>query len=139
VVSIGAGILAGMLAPELAHPPSPRRHRSPVTWQTPDLGGFFARAEACRFRSTGNHRKGEEAHDRSGPDGKITLHSALPGMGSQHPETQEILRKHFEDDDIQTLCIGPAGENKVRFATVSTRHHGASRQGGWGPFLARRM
>ena len=133
VVSIGAGLLAGMLAPGACR--TTIAATSPLTGYlaNADLGGFFApelrRAGFDQLVITGRAKKPAIVLVRNG---RITLHSASLVWGRNIPETQEILRKYFEDDDIQTLCIGPAGENKVRFATVSTRHHGASRQGGIG-------
>ena len=31
-----------------------------------------------------------------------------------------LIREELGDEDIQTVCIGPAGENLVRFANVRT-------------------
>ena len=133
VVAVGIGLLAGMLAPGACR--TSIVSRSPLTGYlaNADLGGFFApelrRAGFDQLVLTGKAKKPVLVLVH---DGKVTLQNASFVWGQDIPETQEILRKHFEDDDIQTLCIGPAGENVVRFATVSTRHHGTNRQGGIG-------
>jgi aldehyde:ferredoxin oxidoreductase len=48
--------------------------------------------------------------------------------------TQDALaRKH--GDEVAVVCIGPAGENKVRWATIQSRSENAAGQGGFGAVM----
>jgi aldehyde:ferredoxin oxidoreductase len=48
--------------------------------------------------------------------------------------TQDALAaKH--GDDVAVVCIGPAGENKVRWATIQSRSENAAGQGGFGAVM----
>jgi aldehyde:ferredoxin oxidoreductase len=50
----------------------------------------------------------------------VQLKSATHLWGKDTWETQKILKNELGDSDVQTVCIGPAGENLVRFACVRT-------------------
>ena len=41
----------------------------------------------------------------------------LLGMGAL--ETNQAIKNELEDEDVQTACIGPAGENRVTFASIT--------------------
>ena len=67
-------------------------------------------------------------------DGKAEIRGAEKLWGLDTFETQKKLMKEHEEDS-QTVCIGPAGENLVRIAAV---HHGienAAGQGGFGAVM----
>ncbi len=51
---------------------------------------------------------------------QIEVRDASHLWGLDTVETQLAIRKELEDDSIKSACIGPAGENLVRFATVRT-------------------
>ena len=53
-------------------------------------------------------------------DGKASLLDARELWGLDTWETQRRIRKILGDPRIETACIGPAGENLVRFASVRT-------------------
>ena len=53
-------------------------------------------------------------------NGKASLLDARELWGMDTWETQRRIRKKFKDPRIETACIGPAGENLVRFASVRT-------------------
>lgn len=44
-----------------------------------------------------------------------------------------LARKH--GDEVAVVCIGPAGENKVRWATIQSRSENAAGQGGFGAVM----
>jgi aldehyde:ferredoxin oxidoreductase len=133
IVTISAGLLAGTLTSTSSR--TQIASKSPLTGYLggANLGGFFApelrRAGFDHLVITGKAKKPVFILIN---DGKISIHDASMVWGQTVPDTQEILRKEFEDDDIQTICIGPAGENQVRFASVMTRHQGASGRTGMG-------
>lgn len=44
-------------------------------------------------------------------------------------ETESALRHHYSDPGLRVVCIGPAGENRVRFACIIVER---GRAAGWG-------
>lgn len=51
-------------------------------------------------------------------DGAVQIRSASHLWGKLTSETNELLRRELNDPEVSTVCIGPAGENKVRMASV---------------------
>ncbi len=133
IVVVSAGFLGGTLASGNA--------RTCITSLSPlngylsgaNIGGFFAPelrwAGFDHLVITGKASKPSYIFVH---DGKVRIYDASSTWGESAPDTQEILRKELEDDDVQTLCIGPAGESQVRFAGVVTRYEAASGRGGIG-------
>lgn len=133
VIVVSAGLLSGTLASGSAR--TCIASLSPLSGYLGgvNIGGFFAPelrwAGFDHLVITGKASKPSFIFVQ---DGKVRIHDASSMWGESTPDTQEILRKELEDDDIQTLCIGPAGENQVRFAGVVTRYEAASGRGGCG-------
>jgi aldehyde:ferredoxin oxidoreductase len=50
-------------------------------------------------------------------DDKVVLKEARHLWGKTTWETEEFIRRELGDRDIKTLCIGPAGENLVKYAS----------------------
>jgi aldehyde:ferredoxin oxidoreductase len=57
------------------------------------------------------------------------LRDATHLWGKTTWETEIIIRKDYGDEEIKVASIGPAGENKVRFASVITSGRAAARAG----------
>ena len=53
-------------------------------------------------------------------DEEVKLIDAKDLWGKNTVETQEIIKEEHADPEIQTVCIGPAGENMVRYACIRT-------------------
>jgi aldehyde:ferredoxin oxidoreductase len=51
-------------------------------------------------------------------DDKISLRSATELWGRRTSETAKMIREDLGQDEIQVLCIGPAGENMARPACI---------------------
>jgi aldehyde:ferredoxin oxidoreductase len=51
-------------------------------------------------------------------DGSAELKDASHLKGKNTSETKEILVKELNDENIRIMCIGPAGENLVKFASI---------------------
>lgn len=66
---------------------------------------------------------------------KITIKDATHLWGKQTGETQMMIRKELGDDRVQTVCIGPAGENRVRFACIITGPKNAAGRTGLGALM----
>jgi len=126
VVLVSAGLLRGTLASASA-----RTHlmsKSPITGYlaSTNMGGFFApELRWAGFDHLLIKGKAPKPSYLFINNGKVEIRDASSIWGETVQETQEILRKELRDDDIQTLCIGPAGERLVRFANVMTRHKNA--------------
>lgn len=136
VASVSAGLLGGTLASASA-----RTHvmsRSPLTGYlgSTNMGGFFA----PELRWAGfDHLVIEGRAPKPSylyiNNGKIEIRDASLIWGETVHDAQEILRKELRDEEIQCLCIGPAGEKLVRFANVMHRHKNSGGRTGMGAVL----
>lgn len=59
----------------------------------------------------------------------IQFHDARQLWGSKVSECRKMLEKALNHDRMGTLCIGPAGENLVKFASVMADGHSTGRAG----------
>ena len=136
VVIISAGLLGGSLASA-----SSRTHiaaKSPLTnlFGSANMGGFFA----PEMRWSGiDHFVIRGKADRPiyiyVHDGEIEFRDAGSVWGAGVYDTQAIIRKELGDEETQILCIGQAGENLVRFASVMTGRKDAGARTGMGAVL----
>lgn len=55
--------------------------------------------------------------------------------GKTTAETQSMIRDELRDEKVRTLCIGPAGENRVRFACILTGSKNAAGRTGLGALM----
>jgi aldehyde:ferredoxin oxidoreductase len=135
VALVSAGFLCATLASASA-----RTHvgaKSPLTGAvgSTNMGGFFAPELAW----AGFHHlmlKGKA----EGPvyiwvnDGKIEIRDASHLWGLDTRETQEALKREL-GEEVQVLCIGPAGENLVRYANIINGLKNAGGRSGMGAVL----
>jgi len=68
-------------------------------------------------------------------DGLVQLRDAGKWKGLDTVETQKGIRAEVGDDKVQVACIGPAGENLVRFAAVRTGLKNAAGRTGMGAVM----
>jgi len=68
-------------------------------------------------------------------DGKANIKDASHLWGKETKETQEAIRTELGDEKIQSILIGPAGENLVRYACIMTGLHDAAGRGGLGAVM----
>lgn len=133
---ISAGLLVGTMASASA-----RTHimaKSPLTngVGSANMGGFFgpemrwAGFDHLVIKGKANRPVYLYIHD-----GKIEIRDAVNVWGSGVYDTQEIIRQELDDEETQTLCIGQAGENLVRFANVMTGRKNAAGRTGMGAVL----
>jgi len=135
VVCIATGPLTGTLAPTSGRVVmtglSPRTY--PHTWYTHStLGGWFGPAlkyagyDALIIRGCAPEPVYLEITDR-----RVHLRSARELWGSDARATQLELRRRL-GTDAQVMTIGPAGEHRVRFATVQHGEENAAGHSGFG-------
>lgn len=65
----------------------------------------------------------------------ISFMDATRLWGKNTSETQSMIRQELRDDKVRTLCIGPAGENLVRFACMITGPKNAAGRTGLGALM----
>ncbi len=62
-------------------------------------------------------------------DDRVEIRDASHLWGRTVPETDALLKEELRDENIQVACIGPGGENLVRFAAIINN---LVRAAGWG-------
>ena len=136
VVVISAGLLGGTLASS-----GSRTHiaaKSPLTnlLGSASMGGFFAPemrwAGIDHFVIRGRANRPVYIYAR---DGKIEIRDADHLWGGGVHDTRAIICKDLGDEETQIMCIGPAGENLVRYASVMTGRKDAGARTGMGAVL----
>ena len=136
VALISAGLLVGTLASASA-----RTHvmaKSPLTnlLGSANMGGFFA----PEMRWAGfDHLVIKGRADRPVylyvNNGEIEIRDAGTVWGAGVYDTQARIREELGDEEAQVLCIGPAGENLVRYANVMSGRKNAAGRTGMGAVL----
>ena len=67
--------------------------------------------------------------------GKVEIKDASRLWGKATKETESAIRNELGDEHIQVACIGPAGENLVRFACIMQGCHDTAGRGGLGAVM----
>ena len=133
---ISAGILGATCASASA-----RTHvaaKSPLTgyFGSCNMGGFFApELRWAGFDHLVIKGKASKPVYLWISNGAIEIRDAgdLWGLGTF--EAQEEIRRMHDDEDVQSMAIGPAGENMVRYANVMTSLKNAGGRSGMGAVL----
>jgi aldehyde:ferredoxin oxidoreductase len=122
------GVLSGTVLPGTG--------RHAVGGKSP-LTGALASCEAGGWFGSELKRAGFDAvviHGRAAQpvyllirDGSVELRPADHLWGKTTADTQQIIREELGDEKVRVACIGPAGENLVRFASIM---HDVSRAAG---------
>jgi aldehyde:ferredoxin oxidoreductase len=130
------GPVSGLLVPGAA--------RNCIGAKSPLTGGI-AKAEVGGFWMAELKRAGYDAiiieGKAAGPvylwvhDGQAEIKDARHLWGKETLETETALRTELGDDHIQVAFIGPAGENRVRFACIMEGCHDAAGRGGLGAVM----
>jgi len=112
--------------------------RSPLTdlWGEANSGGFFG--PEMRFAGyDGIVVKGQSPEPvyLRVEDGRAELRSASHLWGKSTYETQALIREELGDEKVRVACIGPAGENLVKFAAVMSDHGSAAGRTGKGAVM----
>jgi len=68
-------------------------------------------------------------------DDEVRIRDACHLWGKDTRETNEILRREYGDEELQLACIGPAGENKVMFASINSSIYNTAARGGGGALM----
>ena len=119
VMLFGVGPLAGTLAPGSAR--LTVTAKSPLTdaWGDATMGGdFAAELKYAGFDQICVFGKSEKPVYLWIDDGKVEIRDATHLWGQLIRETSRTIRTELGDPDIKVICIGPAGENLVRNASI---------------------
>lgn len=68
-------------------------------------------------------------------DDQVTLCDASDHWGRTVSQTEDGLRRELGIPDLRIACIGPAGENRVRFACIMNDKHRAAGRSGVGAVM----
>ncbi len=133
VALVSAGLLVGTLstAPARTHVGG----KSPLTGYvgSANVGGFFGpEMRLAGFDHLVIKGKAEKPVYLWIHDDEIEIRDAGDIWGTDSRETQALIRQELGDEDIQSLCIGQAGENLVRYACIRTSVKNAAGRTGIG-------
>ncbi|MCG8618961.1 MAG: hypothetical protein MI802_22290 [Desulfobacterales bacterium] len=66
---------------------------------------------------------------------KVEIRDAAHLAGLDTYQTQDAIREELNDPEVEVVCIGPAGENKIAYASVHTRLGNAAGRTGMGTVM----
>lgn len=136
VLSVGAGLLVGTGMPAAA-----RTHicaKSPLTdlFGSSNMGGDFGAelryAGYDHIVVTGRAKSPVYLWIR---DDDVEIRDASMLWRKYTAETEKLIREIHEDQEIKVICIGPAGENLVRYACVISPPKNAGGRTGMGAVM----
>ena len=131
-----AGVLSGTLAPSCS-----RFHvgaKSPLTGLigSANSGGYWA--PELRFAGFDHivvKGKADSPVYLFVHDSEVEIRDASHIWGTDTIECQQIIRDDLNDQQVKSICIGQAGENLVRFASVRTGQKNAAGRTGIGAVM----
>jgi len=62
-------------------------------------------------------------------DGKVQFRSAKKIWGMKTTDTQQIIKNELNDQNVRIACIGPAGENQIKIASIINEWRAMGRKG----------
>jgi len=62
-------------------------------------------------------------------DGEVKFRSAKKQWGMKTTDTQQIIKNELNDQNIRIACIGPAGENQIKIASIINEWRAIGRKG----------
>jgi aldehyde:ferredoxin oxidoreductase len=68
-------------------------------------------------------------------DGSVEIRDAAELWGKDVREATRAIEHALGDPDVQVACIGPAGENRVLFASIMMNYYNAAARGGVGAVM----
>lgn len=68
-------------------------------------------------------------------DKKISIDNAEHLWGKDTFETESYLQSELKDQELGTICIGPAGENLVKYASINSDYYRQAARGGIGAVM----
>jgi len=119
LICFGAGALSGTLVPGAARLSIDSKNAFTTGIGSGNSGGWFS--AVLKYAGYDNiiiRGKAREPSYLWIADDKVILKSASAIWGKNTSETEKIIKEDLGQNDIQVLCIGPAGENMARSACI---------------------
>ena len=119
LICFGAGALSGTLVPGAARLSIDSKNAFTTGIGSGNSGGWFS--AVLKYAGYDNIIISGKAREPSYlwiEDDKVILKSASAIWGKNTSETEKIIKEDMGQNDIQVLCIGPAGENMARSACI---------------------
>ena len=133
---IGAGVFTGTIVPSAS--------RAAVTFRSPQtglhhysaIGGFWP----AEFKHAGYDTLVVSGRSPAPvylwiDDDKTEIRDASHLSGKGTHETKRLIREELNSQDVQVICIGPAGENKVYGASIEDGTGSSASRGGPGAIM----
>jgi aldehyde:ferredoxin oxidoreductase len=114
---------------------------SPLTgiWGEATSGGFFPVAlKRCGFDALIIIGEADEPNYLFINDGTIEFKDATNIWGKNTIKTTQLIKKELEDDKVRIACIGQAGENLVKYASVMNDEGRAAGRCGLGALMGKK-
>jgi aldehyde:ferredoxin oxidoreductase len=136
VIAFGTGPLSGTLFPGCSR--TDVMSKSPVTnlLGNANIGGdWAAELKYAGYDHVVLTGRAERPVYVSIRNEKVELRDAAGLWGRTTYDTHRAIHEELDDPEVKVLCIGPAGENQVTFATVHSNVGNAAARTGMGAVL----
>ena len=131
VIVFGAGPLSGTCMPSSGR--LDIMSKSPMTflWGNSNMGGYFsAELKYAGYDHIVVNGKADKPAYIWINNGQVHIRDAAGLWGKDTYQTPGLIREELGNPEVKVICIGPAGENLVRFATIQSElGNGAGRTG----------
>ena len=130
------GVLTGTVVPSSG--------RTSIIFKSPATGRFFKTNVGGHFGAQLKFAgidllivkgKAEKPVYISIEDDRVAIVDAAHLWGKDVRETNKLIREETDNPEVQLACIGPAGENKVIYASIQVSIYNAAGRGGGGALM----
>jgi len=136
ILILSSGPLTGTLAPSSSRGNVSNRNATTGGISTSSIGGYFpAEMKFAGYDHILITGRAETPVYLYINNSEIKILDASHLWGKTAWETEYALREHYSDPNLRIACIGPAGENRVRFACIMGDRDRAASWGGNGALM----
>jgi aldehyde:ferredoxin oxidoreductase len=136
VLIFGTGTLTGTTAPSSGRTTITCKGALTNLYLKTNMGGHWGgEVKYAGYDHLVFHRKSAKPVYLWINDDEVELRDAKHLWGLNVNETDETIKRDHNEPDARVACIGPAGENLVRFAAVMNSVHNAAGRGGAGSVM----
>lgn len=123
---------------------APISGRTTITFKSPPTGGYFKSNVGGGIGLAIKHagydhivirgKSSKPVYLYIGVD-RVQMRDASAIWGENIKETNRIIKKELENDELKIACIGQAGENLCNFASIMCTYYNAAARGGSGAVM----
>lgn len=136
VLIFGAGTLTGTVAPSSGRTTITCKGPSTNLYLKTNMGGHWgAELKFAGYDHIVLHEASKSPVYVWISDDYVELRDASHLWGLNVRETDESLKQDLDDREVKVACVGPAGENLVRFAAIMNSVYHAAGRGGAGAVM----